>query len=88
MNVNIQNTMAVGLTFVLVTGALVVLAAVIGSLLCRAVGRRSGLAGRFAFAGDPPSRGNASHDAITSAFGIAICRAPGIHETGFDDANS
>lgn len=59
MNVNILNTMAVGMTFVLVAGVLVVLAAVIGDLLCRVTERRSSIDGRFACAGGPSHSGRA-----------------------------
>jgi len=91
MNVNILNSMAVGMVFMLVAGALVVLAAMIGDLLCRVTQRRSSIHGRFACAGDPPHSGRAGHSGRDGT--TAVCdnwgvRGAGNSGTGICEENS
>lgn len=83
MLVSIQNTMIVGIIFVLVACGLVALAAMVGVLLCRFAERRSRLDGQVAFAeGLSPvwGAGRDGREGATAVHCDELWRAAGIQE--------
>ena len=80
MNVNLQNTMGAGMTFVLVSGVLVVLAATIGDVFCRITDWGS-TGGGLAYAGTPSYGGDTSDAGEGTAVATELCPAPGSSKT-------
>ena len=85
MFVSIQNTMTLGIMFVLVACGLVGLAAMVGVLLCRVTERRSSFDSQVAFTeGLSPGwrAGPAGRDGVTAVYSDELWRTPGIQELG------
>jgi len=85
MLVSIQNTMTLGIIFVLVACGLVGLAAVAGVLLSRATEQRSSFDSRVAFAEGLSPGWRAAHVGRAGAMAVycdELWRAPGIQKMG------